>query len=58
MAKLNDMPDYFNVRPQPKHFAAARPSERQRLVKYIRQYLRACEKQEVQIPFFRRRVNG
>lgn len=55
--KIFDVPDNFNVRPQPKHFAAARPSERQELLRYVSRYLRACEQQDHRLPSLRELVN-
>ena len=55
--KIFDVPDDFYVRPQPKHFAAARPSERQELLRYVSRYLRACEQQDHRLPSLRELVN-
>ena len=57
MARIPEVCDSFNARPQPKHFSSARPMERQKLLRYIRNYLRECERQEMALPSRRRRVN-
>lgn len=57
MEKIIEVIDTFNVRPQPKHFAAAQPGERRRLLRYIRRYLKACEKQDTALPTFRVKAN-
>jgi hypothetical protein len=56
MRRLFEFVDNFSVRPQPRHFAAATPLERDKLLRYIRIYLRECEKQDARIPMHRRRV--
>jgi hypothetical protein len=56
--KIPEVTDSFNVRPQPKHFAAADPNDRRLLLRYIRKYLEACERQDRLLPSVRQHVNG
>lgn len=58
MQKIHDVCDTFNVYPLPKHFAAALPSERPKLLRYLWKYLKECERQEMRIPSQRHSPNG
>ena len=49
--------DWLNVASKVHNIAAAYPRDRQKLIRYIRQYLRKCEWQEARTVLFRRRVN-
>lgn len=52
--RIFDAVDTFNLRPQPKHLAAARPCERKLLLRYAGRYLRHCESAGSTLPAFRR----
>lgn len=56
-ARIREVNDFFNVSRISRHVGYATPSERLRLPKYVRNYLRKCERHDAKLPCRKRSLS-
>lgn len=54
---MREMPDLFQIRRPSRSLGDAPPSLRKTMIRWMRVYLRACEREDNRLPSQRTRVN-